>query len=233
MAFRESIVPRLVRLLDPLVCRQNWRRLDQVLEELAGVEDLFFVQIGANDGVIHDPLYRHITENRWRGILVEPVKVYFDRLRTNYSGNDQLVFENVAISARDGVREFYRLREGLHYLPRWAEGLGSFNRDVLMKHRWAIPGIEDYIVTESVNCLSLATLLDRHQVRRVDLVMIDTEGYDFEIIRQLDFDRLSPRVLLYEHKHLSARDRKQCEALLAGTGYILRRHFSNTLAIRQ
>ena len=174
------IIPRLVKMFDPLLHGQRWERLENTLNTLT-VEsaDLFFVQIGANDGVVHDPLYHHVVSHRWRGILVEPVKFYFDRLTRNYADNDRLIFENIAISDKDEVRDFFRIREGLDFLPAWTEGLGSFHLSVLLKHRWAIPNIRDYIVRERVECVSLPTLLGGHRVSKIDLMMIDTEGYDF------------------------------------------------------
>jgi hypothetical protein len=33
----------------------------------------YFIGIGANDGVTHDPLYPFVRDFRWRGIIVEPI----------------------------------------------------------------------------------------------------------------------------------------------------------------
>jgi FkbM family methyltransferase len=227
---RKPIVPLLVKWIDPLVCGQRWKKLDTVLDHLQRADDFFFIQIGANDGIVHDPLYRYVLENRWNGVLVEPVQYYFDLLKQNYAGASQLQFENVAISDVDGYREFFRIREDLDFLPQWTKGLGSFDRAVLMKHRWVIPNIQRYIVQERVECLSFASLLKRHGVDKIDLLMIDTEGYDFEIIKQIDFDGFRPGVIIYEHKHFARSDRLNCEKLLIGRNYVLHRHFGNTLA---
>ncbi len=226
----EPIIPRIIKVFDPILRHHSWGYLDSVLEELESVDDLFFVQIGANDGVVHDPFYRHICSNDWRGILVEPVRYYYDRLKQNYVGNTKLIFENSAISSCDEVRSFYRIKEGLDFMPAWSEGLGSFRLDVLLKHKRLIPSIENYIVEESVECISFATLLARHAVDKVDLLMIDTEGYDFEILKQIDFGCIKPRVIIYEHKHLSCQERRECANLLEGCDYRLQSHFSNTLA---
>lgn len=227
---KRPVIPALVKCFDPLVRGQRWKKLDVVLDQLKKAEDFFFIQIGSNDGIVHDPLYRYILENRWNGILVEPVRYYFDLLKRNYAESDQLIFENIAVSDQDGGRDFFRIREGLDFLPDWTKGLGSFNRDVLMKHRWVIPNIQEYIVKETVKCLSFASLLDRHAVKKIDLIMIDTEGYDFEIIKQIDFNRIRPRVVIYEHKHIARGDRLDCEQLLRAQNYQVQRSFSNTLA---
>ena len=33
--------------------------------------DVFLVQIGANDGITIDPLYKFVTEYAWRGVLLD------------------------------------------------------------------------------------------------------------------------------------------------------------------
>lgn len=229
---KKPIIPLIVKAFDPFLRGQRWKQLETVLDEFKRLDDFFFIQVGSNDGIVHDPLYRHVTQNRWEGILIEPVKYYFDLLKRNYAGSSQLIFENIAIAERDGYRDFFRIREDLDFLPGWTKGLGSFNRDVLMKHRWVIPNIQRYIVEEQVECLSLASLLERHAVEKIDLIMIDTEGYDFEIIKQFDFNLMRPKVIVYEHKHIARRDRLDCEKLLKEQNYRLHKHFGNTLAYK-
>ncbi len=227
---KRPIIPLLVKAFDPLLNRHSWAQLERVLKQLKVVDDLFFVQIGANDGVIHDPLYQHIVANNWQGILVEPVRYYFDRLIQNYANNSGLIFENVAISNHDGDQEFYRIKEGLDFMPAWTEGLGSFRLDVLLKHKFIIPNIQDYIIKERVECLSFASLLNRHAVKKIDLIMIDTEGYDFEILKQIDLVNIKPKVIVYEHKHISRAERRECASYLQDHDYHLESRFSNTLA---
>ena len=229
----DRLLPRIVKLFDGMIGMTRWRKLNELLLRVAdNTDNFFFIEIGSNDGVIHDPLYQHIIHNQWRGILIEPVKYYFNRLKANYSANPNLIFENIAISTTDETRDIYRIREGVDHLPAWCNGLGSFYKEVLLKHQWAIPNIEDYIITEPVVCMSLPSLLSKHRVEVLDVLLIDTEGYDYEIVKQLDFARYRPKLLLYEHKHLTPSDRQSCELLLQSQGYRLATHFSNSLAYR-
>jgi FkbM family methyltransferase len=180
-----------------------------------------FVQIGANDGVMSDPLHAFVVKTAWRGILVEPVPYLFERLRRNYPARPGLVFENVAIAAEPGQRPFYYLREtvGDSALPDWHAGLGSFLREVVVKHAGDIPDLEDRLVVQDVPCLTFAGLCQRHGFDQVDLLHMDTEGYDYEIIKTIDFTRYRPRLLVYEHHHLSPADRVECLQRLQAAGY--------------
>ena len=73
------------------------------------VPDFFFVQIGAHDGIRDDPIRKYIVKSHWRGLLVEPVPHIFRKLVENYRDETQLIFENVAVAAHDGVMPFYTL----------------------------------------------------------------------------------------------------------------------------
>ena len=67
----------LVRWIPPLFFVQPEAELRFDLEFviahlLLRKKEIFFIQIGANDGKSTDPLYRFVTELGWSGILVEP-----------------------------------------------------------------------------------------------------------------------------------------------------------------
>jgi FkbM family methyltransferase len=185
--------------------------------------EAFFVEVGANDGEQHDHLRPFLTAGRWRGIMVEPVPYVFERLRANYAGFDRVLLENVAIADRDGQLPFYHLaragnreREGL---PQWYDGIGSFSRDAVLNHVSLVPGLEDRLVCVQVPTLTFDSLCRKHQVQRVDLLLVDTEGYDDEVLRNVDWDVHRPRLVVYEHYHLALADRARTRAALEALGY--------------
>jgi len=55
------------------------------------------------------------------------------------------------------------------------------------------------MVKEKVPCISLNDLLKKHQVAKIDLLQIDTEGHDSEIILNLDFKVIKPKIIHFEH----------------------------------
>ena len=100
--------------------------------------DLFFVQIGAMDGVVDDPLREHVLASGWRGLLVEPLPDMFERLRANYAGREGLRFERTAIVDRSGPVEMFRVDpQQLARFPSWVGGLSSLycDRNNLSKPR--------------------------------------------------------------------------------------------------
>jgi FkbM family methyltransferase len=200
------------------------------------------LQIGANDGVTNDPLHRYLTRHGWRGLLLEPlVDVFHNELSHTYRGNPRVILENVALADSEGSLPLYRVAISN---ARWATGLSSFRRDSIEAHiengyieRKAreegvpVPGDPDRIIeTVVVPTTTVERLLAKHGIDELDLICIDTEGFDFEILKLVDFARLAPQVVLFESKNLSDGDYAEAKELLGGHGYSLFWDGGDTLA---
>jgi FkbM family methyltransferase len=184
----------------------------------------FFVQVGAFDGRMDDPMYALIKRHHWPGLLVEPQPRPFARLTTKtYADEPQLRFENAAIADRDGTATLHApdqdvLRE--HYIA-------SFDRAQVERRGWG----RAPIVALEVPALTVRTLLARHRVERVDLLQIDAEGYDYEVIKQFDAAGVRPALIHFEHYHFSREERRDCLAFLAARGYRLHRDRMDIVAL--
>lgn len=200
----------------------------QLLNELGiSRQDIFFVEVGAMDGVSFDPLYAAVVQYRWKGLLIEPLPDLFERLKENYKGITGLLFENMAVAEVLGEKTMYRVapeavRQGL--VPDWAEGISSFFLD---KNALGGRGIHDedfqkilpHIITERVACDTFGSILEKNKVEKIDVLQVDTEGYDFQVLRQLDFNKYKPSIIRIEECNLSETERKAAIELLAANGY--------------
>jgi FkbM family methyltransferase len=180
-----------------------------IAQQRIAADDFFFVQIGAFDGREGDQLYQLIRENHWRGILVEPQPHAFELLKQNYTGENKLRFFNVAIGPRDGSLTLYTRKTG-------SVPIASVSKRLLVK-----PGhSRSEVIAIEVPCWTFDRLLqEAGEPKRIDLLQIDTEGFDFEIIRSIRFDRIKPSIIRFEHALLSERDRNECLKLLSKQGY--------------
>ena len=160
----------------------------------------FFVQIGSNHGTgSYDPLYQLIVEDAWHGVLVEPLPDMFAQLQANHAGRAGLAFANVAVtneSAHTGDGCVMQrvaasaMQEG--GVPGWVEGIASFFPDRSMiagvGGAWGAEDFADFKdsrVFEAVTCVTLPALLATHGVQRLDVLVVDAEGYDARILAQL------------------------------------------------
>ena len=196
----------------------------------------FFVEVGANDGEQHDHLRPILDAKSWRGIMIEPVPFVFERLRTNYRELPQVALENVAIADRDGHLPFYHLRKVEDHvaagLPRWYDDFGSFSKAAVLNHASLLPDLEERLTCVNIPCLTFESLCRKHGVDRIDLLLVDTEEYHHEILRNVDWTVHRPRLVIYEHYHLSTDDRSQLRADLGELGYELKEEGFDTWCLQ-
>lgn len=201
----DTVSGRLLRQTARQLRLTPTRETERVINQFARLRpEATFIQIGANDGAALDPLHDAIARRQWTGIMVEPVPYVCERLRANMAGNPRVTIENVAIADAIGTKNFFHLAEAGEDDPVWAwyHALGSFDRDVLLSHRHLIPDIEDRVVTTPVDCVTFDALCARHRLSTVDVIQIDTEGYDHVILGQIDLERYQPQIVMYEHIHI-------------------------------
>lgn len=226
--------PGFMRLYYKFRYKPKTGSIAQIIEQNAkDVHDFRFLQIGGNDGFVKDPIFKFVKRFSWKGIIVEPQKeVFTKRLCKTYRFEKNVILENIAIADKICTKKLYKL--GISN-SRWATGLASFDRKTLEyqiernyvakcaeKEGIVLPeNIDDYIISEDVNCSTIKDLLIKHNFKSIDLLQIDTEGYDFEIIKTIDFSVLKPTMISFENMHLSKLDFMKCEDLLSNNGYLV------------
>lgn len=110
---------------------QQIEKLDELIAPFLH-PDFFFLNIGACDGVMGDPVYPLVRKYHWRGIAVEPVPYNFERLRRNYEDEPQVIVENAAISTQP--QTFWYVEEGSNSLPHIVSQIGSLNREHVLRN---------------------------------------------------------------------------------------------------
>ncbi len=205
--------------------------------------DIFFVQIGAMDGVTYDPIHAFVIRLNWRGLLFEPVPDIYDRLKQTYQNNDRLTLSNIAITDYEGEIEITRmdpqvvedgiLREGALGISTIMPEKSAFTPAFIPEDQQWI--VEKYKRTLSVPCSRLQPLLKKHGVTQIDLVVIDTEGADWMIARQLCLETYKPRIVYLEYNHLSPYEQTACAKHFQNHGYrtyIDKNNGENFLAVK-
>lgn len=203
---------------------------------------LVFVQIGANEGNEADPLSRCIRRHGLRGLMIEPQAGAFEKLRQRYADQPQVQCLQRAIAGVDGEVTLYKVREDFwtrHGFPGAASEIASLDPAHLRRHialfgSAALAAREaEWLETEAVPAVTLATLLGSHLDGECDFLQIDAEGLDYAILQMVDWDKSPPAMVYFEAVHLGEADRAAAWDLLRGHGYALFAPDSyNTLAIR-
>ena len=207
-------------------------------------KNLTVIQVGANDGFNHDPIHKFIKRDKWKGILLEPQsEVYHQYLEKLYRKSEGIHTINAALDYKDGEGTIYKVSFSN---ARWATGLTSFDRSVLekavqsehvkscaRKEGVQIPErVEDRIKEEKIRAISSQTLIRQYGIKQIDWLQIDTEGFDYEVIKMFDIENTKPTVIVFEHYHFSEEDRQNCLDHLHEHGYELKMYGRDVLAVK-
>jgi len=177
--------------------------IDKFLKKIDEKEKIFFIQIGANDGIIFDHLYKYARKDKWEGILIEPViETYLD-LKKNYSGSKNLNFLNLAISNKNEDKEIYYIPKSKikeNNLNISLKGCSTFHKnrqgDSSIKMR-VFENIE-HLKTQNVKCITSEKLIKENKIEKIDLLQIDAEGHEHIIITSFPFNKVKPSVVIFE-----------------------------------
>lgn len=204
--------------------------LDEILDDFSRHHRrINFIQIGSNDGMKNDPLYKFIKRDGWAGVLLEPQTKVFEKL-TRFYRKDAVIPLNKALSHQDGEQDFFQISFSQ---ARWATGLSSFVRDHLtrkiadgyVERKSREEGVkppddrETWIKTLRVETVSYLSLRSHLPADVIDLLHIDTEGFDYEVLKLIDFSTGKPGMIIFEKDSLSPEDVRRSRELLKGHGY--------------
>ena len=161
---------------------------------------LTFLQIGANDGIMNDPVYQFNVANRnvVSGFVLEPLPDIFEKLAENYRSCPGIKPVNLAIHATQSEMVLHRVKpDRAAEVPVFARGIASFDA-THWKKTTLVPNA-DFMEQVKVKCVSFADFIKLNAINRLDLLLLDTEGYDYQILMSIDFTHIKPRMIRFEH----------------------------------
>jgi len=187
----------------------NYASIDVLLERYEKKRDFSFMQIGAFDGVRSDSIHSAVVRNNWKGILIEPQRIPFNRLLRNYKDQQGLIFENCAITTKNGFATIYNIPSDKIY--------GSVLKDATPYHLQH----KDDLRTKKVKSCTFQEIIDKHNVNHLTFLTIDVEGYEPQLIRSIDFSKIKPTIIHFEKCHLSKQKFARLRNFLIKQGYII------------
>lgn len=167
---------------------------------LAVHNTLTFLQVGANDGKMNDPIYNFNIANKdvVSGYVLEPLPDIYERLVENYKYCHNIKPYNLAIHSSESEMSLHRVKpEHASVVPIFAQGIASFDANHWEKTT-LIPN-EDFMEEVKVKCVSFSGFIKSNSIYKLDLLLLDTEGYDYEILMSIDFTKVKPKIIRFEH----------------------------------
>lgn len=207
------------------------------------------VQVGANDGLVADPVQPLVREDpeRFHLLLIEPQESVIAHLRATYAQHPDATIANCAVGER-GTLTLFTVRPECwadcapDYAGGWpayraptgiASGKRSHVDEWVARHYRGSRAPADVVEELVVESMPLPDVMRAHGFGdRVDVLVVDTEGLDDVVLGQSDLPGQRPAVVYYEHANLSAHRQSQLAADLVALGYSLVQDDQNTCATR-
>lgn len=164
----------------------------------------YFIEFGATNGLELSNTHLLEKEFGWTGILAEPAKTWHEDLYKNRSCN----IETQCVWSKSG--------ETIYFHESDEAVLSTVN-----SLRTMADGNKDYRLAGKqydVQTISLEDMLKKYSApKRIDYLSIDTEGSEFEILSNFNFDAYDIRAITCEHNYMP--EREQIYKLLTSKGY--------------
>jgi FkbM family methyltransferase len=159
------------------------------------------IQVGSHVGSsISDPIFNSICESDYV-ILIEPIKEHYEKLVINYDNrfpNNRFIFINNACGKNNEKIILYQpVVNETSELPVWADEITSVYASHVLDHGLDIP-----VKVVACDTVTLNDIIETFNVTSLDVLCIDTEGYDYEVLEGLDLNILKPSAIFFEHKHM-------------------------------
>ena len=137
-------------------------------------------------------------------LLVEPVPHNVDAIKENLKEYKNIIIEPVAISNINEKKDFYFVKgNSINKLKKhWASGIGSFDKNHLISHRSKRFLIEDNDIDKVViETLRFKDLVKKHSITEIEKIIIDVEGFEYEILSDIDLAEIKINSIMFEYKH--------------------------------
>jgi FkbM family methyltransferase len=153
---------------------------------------LHILDIGANDGITFSNSYDIISRGA-TGYLVEASKETFDKLSKVHDNSiGKAHCFNYAITDKNGLMVFY---ESGTLLSKGDKSLVSTLKAKEMD-RWSSANIQ--FKETAVEAIDFKTFREKAKAPCFDIITIDIEGYEWEVLSQIDLEEVRCKMLIIE-----------------------------------
>jgi hypothetical protein len=206
--------------------------LDVVIQVRLRIEgtSFYFLQIGANDGILADSFTLLIRRYGLQGCFVEPIKNSYDILLANYSDQPHLEFKNVSIEDLCSHVESYEFKRPVPDPNLYSRLLRSDLNNI--QTRTGRFGNHECIDVEEVEKTTFSSLLSSINSSSISLLYIDSESSNDKIVYNAFSSGLYPPIIHYEWTEISPKRRHHLKMTLLDNGYRFINVGAHTICLR-
>lgn len=171
-------------------------------------KDGIFLELGACDGLLYSNTMFFEKYLGFRGILIEPVKKFYNKLIKNRSNN---ICYNYAISSTEDEIEIL-----VNNLNSAVSGI---------KKHMTKKFINDWHKSSTIEKAKTKTLSEIFKINKInyiDFFSLDVEGGELEVLKTIDWDNITIYLICIELDEHNKEKNEMCRQILLDNGFIFK-----------
>lgn len=176
----------------------------KILEYLKEIENGFFVECGAHDGIFQSNT-KLLEDFGWDGLLIEPSDFLYEECKKNR----KCLVENYALVS-SSYKENFIHSDHTGNLLKNGKGILLMGNDLDNK----------------CPVITFTDLAKKHNIYKVDVFFLDVEGYEIEVLNGIDFESTVIDYFVIEvNSDYFSLD--QLDKIMSQNGYVRTQNLSN------
>lgn len=159
-------------------CNSKNKQIDLILDDIfKSKANGFFIELGANDGLIQSNTAFFEFNRGWKGVLIEPSQIAYNKCVKNRPNSTCFNLACVSNNYKEDIIQ------------------GDFNGSLMA----SVNGKRNNTNT-LIDCKvsTLESILDSVNASTIDFLSLDTEGYEYDILCGLNLNKYRPKYMLIE-----------------------------------
>lgn len=175
--------------------------LENSLKKYLNFKNGFFIEVGAHDGIFQSNTLQLENDLNWNGLLVEPS---FNSFLKCFKNRPKSKCFNIALSSFEYCKKNKFISGNFNNSPmsKVTENVSGYSFFENFKHF-----ISSYFHKElnSISVLPLQFLIDLLDIKKIDFLSLDVEGYEYEVLNGLNLRRSRPKFILVEVRNIQKK----------------------------
>lgn len=198
----------------------------------------FCLQIGANDGIMGDPIRKYLkNKSNLSAILIEPLDYYYEQLISLYKNRKEIKIMKNLVSNQRVVKKIYYIDPKIAGLMNgdgpnnnWAHGQGSFSKSFIINeikknyfrgidYKKNINKFIQSIKFKKVKSIKISDIKISNNTQ--NLLVIDVQGFEYEVLKSINFKIQKFDLIYFEDEGTYQIKSKKIVKLLEENNYTL------------
>ena len=157
----------------------------------------FFLEVGAYNGISESISLRFENELNWRGILIEPNPIHYKFLKKNRKKNICLNYICLNDDYKDKKIYIKNLNQ-MSYIVSADNKLELNNYPISKINELAKSSLSGNFNTYPCKVKPLKEIFYQHNIKKIDLAIIDVEGSEIDLLKGIDFNNVDIDIFCIE-----------------------------------